>query len=190
MSKFPERVFSGIQPTGDCTSATISARSVNLVRLQETHDCLYCVVDLHAMTICQDPKDLTRATRARSPPPTSPRASIRSAHRLQPEPGAGACRARLDLQLRGAPRLAEPHDAVQGEGRQGPRERLGRALRLSGADGRRHPRLHGDARAGRRGPEAAPGADAATSRRSSTTTSPNRSPRTVTGMPSSRCPSR
>ena len=63
------------------------------------------------------------------------------AHHLQPEPGGGPRRARLGVQLRRAARLAEPHDAVQGEGRQGPRERLARPLRLSRADGRRHPRL-------------------------------------------------
>ena len=52
-------------------------------------------------------------------------------HPVQPEPGAGARGAGLDLQLRGPARLAEPHDAVQGEGRQGSRERLRRSLRLS-----------------------------------------------------------
>jgi tryptophanyl-tRNA synthetase len=44
----------------------------------------------------------------------------------------------VDFQLRGAAGLAQPHDPVQGEGRQGPRERLGRALRLSEPDGGRH----------------------------------------------------
>src|SRR6185436_8180918 len=36
---------------------------VNWIRMQETHDCLYCVVDLHAMTLFQQPKDLTENTR-------------------------------------------------------------------------------------------------------------------------------
>ena len=66
-----------------------------------------------------------------------------------------ARRACLGVQLRRPHRLAQPHDAVQGEGRQGPRERLGRPLCLSGPDGGRHPGLSRDARAGRRGPEAA-----------------------------------
>ena len=52
-------------------------------------------------------------------------------HHLQPEPGVGARRARLGVQLRRPPRLARPHDAVQGEGRQGEGARLGRPLRLS-----------------------------------------------------------
>ncbi len=74
---------------------------------------------------------------------------------LQPEPGVGTCRTRLGLQLHRPPRLAEPHDAVQGESRQGPRERLRRALFLSHADGGRHPGLPRHRRARRRGPEAA-----------------------------------
>ena len=82
------------------------------------------------------------------------------ADHLRPVDGAGARPARLGVQLRGPPRLDEPHDPVQGEGRQGPRERLARPLRLSGADGGRHPDLQGHPRAGRRGPEAAPRADA------------------------------
>ena len=112
------------------------------------------------------------------------------AHRVQPEPGRRARRARLGVQLRGAARLAQPHDPVQGEGRQGPRERLGRALRLSEPDGGRHPGLSRDACAGRRGPEAASGAERATSRRSSTTTTPSRSASAASATRSFRSPSR
>ena len=62
------------------------------------------------------------------------------------------------LELRQPAGLAQPDDPVQGEGRQGPRERAGRPVHLSGPDGGRHPGLPGDPRAGRRGPEAASGA--------------------------------
>ena len=125
---------------------------------------------MHAITVWQDPEEL----KARNP--RGRRRLHRLRHRpqehdpVQPEPGARARRAGLDLQLRGPPRLAQPHDPVQGEGRQGPRERLRRPLRLSRADGRRHPGLSRHPRAGGRRPEAAPGAEPATSRRSSTTT--------------------
>ncbi len=62
------------------------------------------------------------------------RASIRNATSCSTRAQvSGACRACLDLQLHRADRLAEPHDAVQGEGGQEPRGRLGRALRLSRA---------------------------------------------------------
>ena len=159
MSAFKPLVFSGVQPTGNLHLGNYLGAIRRFVALQDSHDCIYCVVDLHAITVWQDPGELM---------PADPRGHGRlprrrhrpeQAHRLQPEPGAAACRARLDLQLRGAHGLAEPHDAVQGEGRQGPRERLGRPVRLSGADGRRHPRLPRHPCAGRRRPEAASGAD-------------------------------
>ena len=63
MSKFPERVFSGMQPTHALHLGNYLGAMVNWIRMQETHDCLYCVVDLHAMTIFQEPKDLTENTR-------------------------------------------------------------------------------------------------------------------------------
>ena len=80
------------------------------------------------------------------------------AHRVQSKPGCRACRACLGVQLRRPSRLAQPHDPVQGEGRQGSRERIDRSLFLSDADGGRHPGLSRHPRAGRRGPEAASGA--------------------------------
>ena len=86
------------------------------------------------------------------------RARCTAQHDLRPEPRAGPHPARLGVQLRDAARLAQPHDPVQGQGRQAARPGADRPLRLSGADGRRHPRLPGDPRAGRRGPEAASGA--------------------------------
>ena len=156
---FVERVFSGVQPTGNLHLGNYLGAIVNFVKLQETHNCLYCVVDMHAHHA--GGRGVGRPGRTRAQHPRGDRGLHRrrhrseEAHRVQPEPGVRACRARLDLQLRGADRLAEPHDAVQGKGRQGPRERLGRALRLSGADGGRHPGLPRHPRAGRRGPEAA-----------------------------------
>lgn len=63
MSKFPERVFSGMQPTSALHLGNYLGAMVNWIRMQETHDCLYCVVDLHAMTLFQEPKELTENTR-------------------------------------------------------------------------------------------------------------------------------
>ena len=152
---FKERVFSGVQPTGNLHLGNYLGAITKFVALQERYDCIYCVVDMHAITVWQDPHEL-RARHARGDR-SLPRLRHRSeeAHRLQPEPGRRARRARLGVQLRRAPGLAQPHDPVQGEGRQGSRERLGRALRLSEPDGGRHSGLSRDARAGRRGPEAA-----------------------------------
>lgn len=57
------RVFSGIQPTGNLTLGNYLGAIRNWVPLQDSHDCLYCVVDLHALTVWQDPAALRGATR-------------------------------------------------------------------------------------------------------------------------------
>lgn len=60
---FTPRVFSGIQPSGDLHLGNYLGAIKRFVPLQDTHECLYCVVDLHAITVWQDPADLARATR-------------------------------------------------------------------------------------------------------------------------------
>ena len=45
-----ERVFSGVQPTGNLHLGNYLGAIVNFVKLQQTYSCLYCVVDLHAIT--------------------------------------------------------------------------------------------------------------------------------------------
>jgi tryptophanyl-tRNA synthetase len=58
------RVFSGIQPTADSFHIGNYLGAVRQwVALQETHDTVYCVVDLHAITVPQQPADLRRRTR-------------------------------------------------------------------------------------------------------------------------------
>src|SRR5712675_2273314 len=46
-----ERVFSGVQPTGNLHLGNYLGAIVNFVKLQATHNCIYCVVDLHAITV-------------------------------------------------------------------------------------------------------------------------------------------
>ena len=58
-----QRVFSGVQPTGNLHLGNYLGAIKRFVPLQDTHDCIYCVVDLHAITVWQDPKELVRATR-------------------------------------------------------------------------------------------------------------------------------
>ena len=64
---FVERVFSGVQPTGNLHLGNYLGAIVNFVKLQETHNCLYCVVDMHAITHGVDvwggPAELARNTR-------------------------------------------------------------------------------------------------------------------------------
>jgi tryptophanyl-tRNA synthetase len=59
MTDFPERVFSGVQPTGNLHLGNYLGAIKKFVALQEHHDCIYCVVDMHAITTWLDPKALT-----------------------------------------------------------------------------------------------------------------------------------
>ncbi len=63
MAKFSELVFSGVQPTGNLHLGNYLGALKRFVEMQATHACLYCVVDLHAMTMPHDPAQLKRATR-------------------------------------------------------------------------------------------------------------------------------
>lgn len=60
---FKERVFSGVQPTGNLHLGNYLGAITKFVALQDNYDCIYCVVDLHAITVWQDPAELPRATR-------------------------------------------------------------------------------------------------------------------------------
>ena len=61
---FPPRVFSGMQPTGNLHLGNYLGALVRWVEMQATHDCIFCIVDLHAITASwQDPKELRQAIR-------------------------------------------------------------------------------------------------------------------------------
>ena len=62
---FTPRVMSGIQPTGGLTLGNYLGALKRFVEMQDagTHETLYCIVDLHAITVWQNPADLTRNTR-------------------------------------------------------------------------------------------------------------------------------
>ncbi|QKV19568.1 tryptophan--tRNA ligase [Oricola thermophila] len=64
MSSFAPLIFSGVQPTGNLTLGNYLGAIKKFVALQETHDCIYCVVDLHALTINPSPKELVNGTRS------------------------------------------------------------------------------------------------------------------------------
>ena len=55
-------VFSGIQPSGDLTLGNYLGALKNWVQLQDDYDTFYCIVDLHAITVKQEPKNLRRRT--------------------------------------------------------------------------------------------------------------------------------
>ncbi len=57
------RVFSGVQPTGNLHLGNYLGAIRNFAKLQDGNECLYCVVDMHAITVWQDPAELVRNTR-------------------------------------------------------------------------------------------------------------------------------
>jgi tryptophanyl-tRNA synthetase len=57
-SVFMEVIFSGIQPSGHLTIGNYLGALKNWVGMQDTNNCIYCIVDLHALTMPQDPKEL------------------------------------------------------------------------------------------------------------------------------------
>jgi tryptophanyl-tRNA synthetase len=57
------RIFSGIQPTGNLHLGNYLGAMRNWVRLQGDYECIFCVVDLHAITQWQDPAELRQSTR-------------------------------------------------------------------------------------------------------------------------------
>jgi len=56
-------IFSGLQPTGIPTLGSVLGATNNWARLLAEYNCLYCVVDMHAMTIRQNPLDLRNHSR-------------------------------------------------------------------------------------------------------------------------------
>ena len=59
----PRRVFSGMQPTNGLHLGNYLGALQKFVALQKSHDCIYCVVDLHAITAGPDPSELAAKTR-------------------------------------------------------------------------------------------------------------------------------
>ena len=57
------RIFSGVQPTGNLHLGNYLGAIRNWARLQRDHDCIFCIVDLHAITVWQDPAQLRAQTR-------------------------------------------------------------------------------------------------------------------------------
>ncbi len=63
MEKPTKRILSGVQPSGDLHLGNYLGAIKNFVSLQKEYECFFCVVDLHAITVWQDPKVLANKTR-------------------------------------------------------------------------------------------------------------------------------
>ncbi|MCW9033018.1 MAG: tryptophan--tRNA ligase [Rhodospirillales bacterium] len=57
------RIFSGVQPTGNLHLGNYLGAIRNWVKLQDDYECIFCVVDMHAITVWQDPQQLIANTR-------------------------------------------------------------------------------------------------------------------------------
>ena len=57
------RIFSGVQPTGNLHLGNYLGAIKNWVKMQDDYECIYCIVDLHAITVPQDPAELIANTR-------------------------------------------------------------------------------------------------------------------------------
>ncbi|MGE0716011.1 MAG: tryptophan--tRNA ligase [Alphaproteobacteria bacterium] len=57
------RIFSGVQPTGNLHLGNYLGAIRNWVALQRDYDCIFCIVDLHAITLPQEPAQLRNSTR-------------------------------------------------------------------------------------------------------------------------------
>lgn len=58
-----QRIFSGVQPTGNLHLGNYLGAIRNWVRLQNDYECIFCMVDLHAITVWQEPDELRANTR-------------------------------------------------------------------------------------------------------------------------------
>ena len=63
MEKITKRILSGVQPSGDLHLGNYLGAIKNFVSLQKEFECFFCVVDLHAITVWQDPNILKQKTR-------------------------------------------------------------------------------------------------------------------------------
>ena len=83
------RILSGIQPTHKMHLGNYLGAVRNWVALQDSFETLYCVVDLHALTLPQDPDELRAQTRELAAVLYRGRHRSGAQHRLCPEPGGG-----------------------------------------------------------------------------------------------------
>jgi hypothetical protein len=115
---FSPRIFSGIQPSGGLTLGNYLGALKRFVEKQdEGIETIYCLVDMHAITVWQDPKSCA-SKRAKGRPPSSRPGSTRRGRSCSTKARSRPMPNWLDLQLRRAHGLDEPHDPVEGQGGQ------------------------------------------------------------------------
>ena len=56
-------IFSGMQPSGNITLGNYLGALKNWTKLQDEYNCVFCIVDLHALTVRQNPAELRKRSR-------------------------------------------------------------------------------------------------------------------------------
>lgn len=107
-------IFSGIQPSGTLTLGNYIGALRNFSKLQDDYDCIYSIVDMHAITVRQNPADLRRRCMELAAIYIASRHRPQEEPDLLPEPRFRARRACVGAQLLHLHGRNEPHDAVQG----------------------------------------------------------------------------
>ena len=170
------RVLSCIQPTGDVHLGNYLGALRNWVDRPARGDAFHGIVDLHALTVTETPGVIGETTLRLAAMLFADRPRSGRRHRVRAEPRRRALPARLGDGVHRQLRRAEPDDPVQGEvGQARGRLRLGRAVHLPGAAGRRHRPLRRRRGARSATTSASTSRSPATSRSASTTASATRS---------------
>ena len=170
-----KRIFSGIQPSGNLHLGNYLGAMKNWVALQDEYECIFCMVDMHAITVWQDPAELRATTRELAAGMIA--AGIDPVKNVLFNQSQVSAHAELAWVFNCVARMGWLNRMTQFKEKAGKnRENVSVGLfALPLPDGGGHPGVQGDPRAGGRGPEAALGTHPATSRRSSTPTSARRS---------------
>ena len=125
-----KRVISGIQPTGGLHLGNLLGAILRWVRMQDQAECLLLPrrPPLSVRIIC-DPDERRASAREMAAALIASGIDPEQVADLRPKRGAGAFGAVLDPQRDRTHGLAQPHDAVEGQGRQESRRRIGRPVR-------------------------------------------------------------
>lgn len=105
-------IFSGIQPSGILTLGNYLGALKNWVSLQEEYNCVYCVVNMHAITVYQVPAELRRHTYEALAVYLAAGIDPRKSTLFVQSHGAGTCGARLGTGLQYHVRRAFANDSI------------------------------------------------------------------------------
>ena len=179
------RIFSGIQPTGRKHLGNYIGAIRQYVEGQDRGEAIYCIVDLHAISVAVRPAPAARVHARHRGDAAGRRARPRALHPVRAGRRARAHRAVLAAVGRHGLRRPDPHDAVQGQVGQAARAGLRGAVLLPRAPGRRRAGLPRQRGARWATTSASTWSSCATSRSASTSASARRSSCPSTGSPRS-----